>query len=141
MNDKNYSYERRALQVLIFIGACVPVFAGAKGMIFGSTGFGESIDISLDSHVRYLSGLLLAIGLSFWSLIPNIQDKIIQVRLLTFLVVVGGCGRLAAAIFIGMPSMPMFMAIGMELIVTPLFCLWQSRVYKLSNKNLHGVLA
>lgn len=128
MNDKSRDYERRALQVLIFIGALVPVWAGAKGMISGAEAFGQGSDISLDSHVRYLSGLLFALGISFWSLIPEIEKNAKPMRLLTSLVFVGGLARLMAVIFTGLPSLPMILAIGMELVVTPLLCLWQGRI-------------
>ena len=74
------------------------------------------------------AGLLFAIGIGFWSIIPSIETNAYPARLLTFLVVTGGLARLAGAIFIGLPSMPMILAIGMEVIVTPLLCLWQSRI-------------
>ncbi len=49
-------------------------------------------------------------------------------RLLTFAVVVGGAARAAAALWVGLPPAPMLAAIGMELVVTPLLCLWQARI-------------
>ena len=128
MNDKAYRRERRLLQIFVLIGACVPVCAGGAGMIFGANMLSGTPDISLDSHMRYLSGLLFAIGIGFWAAIPDIEKKTSHVRLLTFLVVMGGLARLASAIFVGIPSTPMLLAIGMELIVTPLLCLWQSRI-------------
>jgi hypothetical protein len=89
---------------------------------------GPETTVSLDSHFRYLSGLLLGIGLAFWGLIPGIADRGHAFRLLTFLVVVGGLGRLIALVVVGVPSAPMLAALGMELVVTPLLCLWQGRV-------------
>lgn len=130
-NIQTYRYERRVLQILIFIGAWVPVLAGARGVIWGTNMFAQSLDISLDSHFRYLSGILFSMGLVFWALIPNIEKKTKQVRLLTALVATGGLARLAAAVFVGTPSTPMVLAIAMELIVTPLLCLWQFRISRL----------
>lgn len=101
-------------------------------MLWGVAAFAQGTDISLDSHVRYLSGILFSIGLVFWSLIPKIEESTTTVRLLTFLVVIGGLTRLMAAIFVGVPATPMLLAIGMELVVTPLLCLWQSRIRRLS---------
>ena len=46
--------------------------------------------VSLDSHYRYLSGLLLGIGLGFWTAIPNIEHEGHHFRLLAAIVVVGG---------------------------------------------------
>jgi hypothetical protein len=89
---------------------------------------GPETTVSLDSHFRYLSGLLLGIGLAFWSLIPGIAEQGRAFRLLTFLVVVGGLGRLIALAVVGAPSAPMLFGLGMELVVTPSLCLWQARV-------------
>jgi hypothetical protein len=88
-------------------------------------------EIALDSHVRYLSGLLFGIGLSFWAIVPRIETHTALMRLLTFLVGVGGIARLAGAVFIVMPSRSMIYAIVMELVVTPLLCWWQSRIANL----------
>ena len=89
-------------------------------------GGGGSID--LDSHVRYLSGLLLGIGLVFWATIPGIERRGAIFRALTGIVFIGGLGRLLGVLIVGVPSTPMAAALGMELVVTPLLCLWQSRV-------------
>jgi len=126
-----YQQERRLLQLAVLIGAFVPVLAGGAGMICGAGLLSQHVDISLDSHIRYLSGLLFAIGISFWSIIPHIETKTYAARLLTFLVVIGGLARLAAAIFVGVPALPMILAIGMEIVVTPVLCLWQSRIARL----------
>lgn len=100
-------------------------------MVFGTDILTHSQDVSLDSHFRYLSGLLFALGLCFWSFIPRIEQKTAEARLLAFLVVIGGAARLAALIFVGVPSIPMILAIVMELVLTPSLCLWQRRVSKL----------
>jgi hypothetical protein len=79
----------------------------------------------LDSHFRYLSGLLLAIGLGFASTIPHIEIRGRRFRLLAGIVVLSGVGRLVS---IGSPSPAMLAALVMELIVTPGLALWQYRV-------------
>lgn len=116
--------ERRLLQVSIVVGGCVPVFAGFTGMYIGS----GVPDLTLDSHFRYLSGLLYGIGLAFWYAVPNIEKRTAHVRLLCLLVVLGGFTRLIAALAVGVPPPGSILAIGMELVVTPLLCLWQGRV-------------
>ncbi|ULA65886.1 MAG: conserved membrane protein of unknown function [Nitrospira sp.] len=124
--------ERRGLQVALVVAACVPVLAGGAGMITGTAILSEHPgEIALDSHVRYLSGLLFGIGLSFWAIVPRIETHTALVRLLTFLVGVGGIARLAGAVFVVMPSRSMIYAIVMELVVTPLLCWWQSRIANL----------
>ena len=89
-------------------------------------------DISADSHFRYLSGLLLAIGLCFWRLVPTIEREGPAARMLAFIVVIGGLARLASLIGHGLPSLAMLGGLAMELVVTPLLCLWQMRVARMS---------
>ncbi len=122
--------ERRLLQIAIAVGGFVPVGGGLAGAILGGAMMtGEAaVGPSLDSHVRYLSGLLLGIGLAFWEAIPQIEQRTARVRLLTAIVALGGLIRLIGIIFVGLPGTAMTMAVVMELVVTPLLCLWQTRV-------------
>ena len=119
----------RLLQIAVAVAALVPITAGLAGILGGPTVFGPgALGVSLDSHVRYLSGLLLGIGLAFWSFIPRITRVTDQVQLLTGLVVLGGLARLLSLILAGVPSAGMMFGLVMELVVTPALCLWQGRV-------------
>jgi hypothetical protein len=125
--------ERRALQIAIALAGIVPVTAGLDGILQGAGMTGPaSLDgapaLALDSHVRYLSGLLLALGVTFWASLPTIERQGARVRLLTLLVVVGGLGRLYGIALHGNPGGPMLFGLVMELVVTPALCLWQARV-------------
>ena len=107
----------------------VPVLAGLSGVVLGASMAAPSPGASgLDSHFRYLSGLLLAIGFGFWSTVPSIERRTARFRLLTALVVAGGLGRLVGVLLDGLPPAPMLAGLGMELVVTPLLCAWQSRI-------------
>lgn len=125
----NRASERRLLQIAIAIAACVPVAAGAAGAVLGAgmISGAEEASPSLDSHLRYLSGLLLAEGLLFWVLIPTIERQMTAVHVMTLLVVVGGLARLGG-LLVAEPGLPMKLALVMELLVTPALCLWQARV-------------
>jgi Domain of unknown function (DUF4345) len=122
--------ERRLLQVAIVLFACIPISAGFAGAFWGVSIFGDQPRISrdLDSHGRYLSGLLLGIGLTFWSLVPRIERQGPIARGLTVIVIIGGLARLWGAIVLGLPSTVMIGALAMELVVTPLLALWRQRV-------------
>lgn len=121
--------ERRLLQLTIAVGGCVPVGGGLAGALLGAHITGAAtLDPSLDSHVRYLSGLLLGIGLAFWSSLPDIEREMSRIRLLTALVVIGGLARLLGLALAPTPNGAMTAALVMELGVTPAICLWQARV-------------
>lgn len=82
----------------------------------------------LESHYRYLSGLLLGVGIGFAASIPTIERRSELFAALAGIVVVGGFARLYALLIYGMPSMPHFLALGMELAVVSLLFFWQRRV-------------
>ncbi len=113
--------ERRLLQIIVAVACCVPVFGGLWGIWHGTGRAGD-----IDSHYRYLSGLLLGIGLAFASSITRIEDHAERFRLLTAIVVLGGLARLAGMIMAGAPSLSMELAMVMEIVVTPVLCLWQN---------------
>ncbi|RYE44180.1 MAG: DUF4345 domain-containing protein [Hyphomicrobiales bacterium] len=125
--------ERRCLQVAVCVACIVPIGAGLAGVIFGSSFLGWIDDANasgraLDSHTRYLSGLLLAIGLAFLSAVPAIERHSARFTLLTSIVFVGGLTRLAGLAVTGIPPKGMIFGLIMELVITPLLCVWQRRV-------------
>jgi len=123
-------FERRALQAAVAAGSLVPILAGAAGVLLGPVMLGSASVVSsdLDSHFRYLSGLLFAIGIGFASTVPRIESHGPRFLLLTLIVVAGGTGRLLGLLTIGPPSPAMEAALVMELVVTPGLALWQRRV-------------
>jgi hypothetical protein len=121
--------ERRTLQQVVAVAALVPVLAGLTGVLFGHGITGDqNPSVSADSHFRFLSGLLLGIGLCFWSTVPGIEEKTTFFRFLTLIVVLGGLARLLGLWITGIPSLFMLLALAMELAVTPALCLWQTRI-------------
>lgn len=112
-----------ALQLCVALAGLVPVIGGAIGVV--QPGAGASAWAI--NHDRYLSGLLLAIGLAFWTTIPAIEASTGRFRLLTTLVAIGGLGRLLGVLSGDPLSLPVGAALGMELGVTPFLCFWQSR--------------
>ncbi|MBF9232342.1 DUF4345 domain-containing protein [Microvirga alba] len=120
--------ERKVLQQTVAVLAILPVAVGLYGVLFGQALTGDTVSISADSHFRFLSGLLLGIGLCFWSTVPGIELKTNRFRILTLLVVIGGLGRLTGLAFTGVPSLFMIGGLALELVVTPVLCFWQMRV-------------
>jgi hypothetical protein len=119
--------EVRALQCVVAIAGLVPVAAGAAGALdpalLDLVGRPQAL-----THAAYLSGLLLGIGLGFWSTIPAIQRKSGRFGPLTAIVVVGGLARLFAAFRLGVWTPEVVWPLGMELGITPALWLWQRRV-------------
>lgn len=124
-----YERERSMLQRAVALLALVPILAGLAGVVMGPEMIQDGpYSISSESHYRYLSGLLLGIGLVFWSTIPSIEESTRLFRFLTLIVFIGGLARLLGLFITGVPSFTMIGGLGMELVVTPLLCLWQAHV-------------
>lgn len=121
---------KRALQLAVALCSLVPIVAGGAGMLLGpalvSGAAGDDRD--LDGHFRYLSGLLLGIGLAYASAVPGIERRRNRFLLLGFIVILGGFGRLGSLLTKGAPSPVMLGALVLELLVTPILTLWQLRV-------------
>jgi hypothetical protein len=115
--------ERRALQLVIAVAGLVPVGAG----LWGALGHMGTVGGASASQARYLSGLLLGIGLVFWACIPTIERRGAVVRALALIVVVGGLARLLGALETGLPH-AVLLPLLMELGVTPAVALWRERV-------------
>ncbi|CAN5893062.1 DUF4345 domain-containing protein [soil metagenome] len=113
--------EKRMLQCSVAVAGLVPVIGGGWGVLSRHLGTPGVVN-----HERYLSGLLVAIGLAFWSTVSDIEHKTGQFRLLTTLVFVGGLCRLIGVAIGDGTSWSIMAPLLMELLVAPLLCLWQS---------------
>lgn len=123
--------ERWLLQLSVALASLVPLAAGLAGVVKGPTMTEDNLAShlpDLESHFRYLSGLLLGVGIAFAASIPTIERRSELFAVLSGVVVVGGLARLSALLIYGMPRAPHFFALGMELIVVPLLFVWQRKV-------------
>lgn len=115
--------ERRLLQLAIAVAGIVPVGGGLWGVLGGMNTTG----VTAGSHARYLSGLLLGVGLTFWWAIPTVERRGAVIRALAVIVVIGGLARLAGVLRTGAPGAVIF-PLAMELGVTPLLAVWRERI-------------
>lgn len=123
--------ERRLLQIAVGLACLVPLAAGGEGVRQSAAMLGgvePPLPRDLDSHFRYLSGLLLGIGLVFAACIPAIERRTTIMRALGFVIVVGGLARLVSLLATGTPSGGHLFGLAMELGVVPALVLWQGSV-------------
>lgn len=115
----------------VALACLVPLGAGAAGVVQGPAMIGDAAAggaSDLDSHFRYLSGLLLGLGIGFAASIPTIERRSELFLVLSAIVVAGGLARLGALLVLGPPNLPHVLALGMELVVVPLLFAWQRKV-------------
>lgn len=122
--------EKRLLQAIVALLAAVPVLAGLAGIVAGPAFLGPDAPwpADLDSHLRFLSGVFLVVGLAWYSCIPGIEEKTGRFRLLAAMTFCGGLARLASLAMAGPPSAGHVYGLGAELLVVPLLVAWQARV-------------
>ena len=126
--------ERRLLQIAVALASLVPLSMGILSVLRSADvlrGVSQPLPIDLDSHFRYLSGLLLGIGIAFVAAIPTIERRGRIFRTLGFVILIGGLARLVSLLQAGMPGPGHQFGLAMELIVVPLIVLWQARIERL----------
>ncbi len=138
--DARRAAQRRQLQIAVALAALVPLIGGAMGMAWGAGMMGDAATVParLDSHVRYLSGLLFGLGLMAMASVPGIERHGGRFEVIVLLVGIGGLARLWAALAYGTWWSPfVFLPLAMELVVTPVLWLWQRRVARMWNAPTH----
>jgi hypothetical protein len=129
--------SKKTLQIILAILSLIPIFTGGLDLILGARSLnvvGSSIsleavnDIVLDSQIRFLASIWLGFGIILVWTIPSIDRQTILFRLLMGGVFLGGIGRLASAVLVGVPPIQFIAVIILELIIIPILVLWQSSI-------------
>lgn len=135
MTGHSNSAERICLQAVVALGSLIPITAGLAGAIFGLDVFGHGQSppphVDVASHGKYVSGLLLGIGVAYLTTLPRIESQGARFRMLTAIVFIGGLARLLSLVSDGIPSIPMVAGLVMELVIAPSLALWRERVERL----------
>jgi Flp pilus assembly protein TadB len=92
-------------------------------------------DVVMDSYVRFLKGMLLAIGLIYWSCIRRIEQRGDRISLVTFILIFGTLSRLLSVIGHGVPTVGIIYNLIVGLIFVPLLWLWQRHVARVSQQG------
>jgi hypothetical protein len=121
--------EKRLLQLAMAVTLLLPLGAALAGVLGGPHFLKPPlVPVDLDSHFRYLSGLFLGMLLLFASCILNVERHGPRLRILAFMVFIGGLFRLYSLITIGTPSLGHLVGLGIELVELPLILVWQARI-------------
>jgi hypothetical protein len=110
----------------------VPFITGLLGMlglrdpVYANLGLPP--DATLDSQLRFYSGVWLGLGLAAFWLLPRIEKETTLFRALWLMIFIGGVGRLISLLIAGTPFLPFIGFTALEIIGAPLFVLWQHKV-------------
>jgi Domain of unknown function (DUF4345) len=120
--------ERKLLQLAVAVAGLIGVVLGLTGVLFGTLYADLSGDVVLDSYVRFGKGVLLAIGLIYWSSIPRIERHGDRIALITLILVSGSLSRLLSLAGHGVPTVGIISNLVAGLVFVPLVWLWQRHV-------------
>jgi hypothetical protein len=124
--------ERKLLQIALALAGLVLALFGLAGVFFGADFTDLSGNVVMDSYFRFLKGMLLAIGLVYWSAVPDVERHGERIALVTFILVLGAVPRLMAVIGHGVPTIGIIISLAGELIFAPLLWLWQRHVARVA---------
>ena len=127
--------ERKLLQIAFALAGLVLIVFGLAGVFFGANFVDLSGNVEIDSYFRFLKGVLLGIGLIYWSSIPDIARHGERVSLVTFILVLGAVPRLLAVISHGVPTIGSLVGLAGELIFAPLLWLWHQHVIGVAQRS------
>jgi hypothetical protein len=127
--------ERKLLQIALALAGLLTGGFGLAGIFFGASFTEFSGDVVMDSYIRFLKGMLLAIGLIYWSSIAQIERHSERISLVTFILVLGAVSRLMAVIGHGVPTIGIMVGLAGELIAAPLLWAWQRRVARFALRS------
>src|SRR5262249_36439702 len=122
--------SRRVLQIVTGLLGAIPIATGCIGLL----GLRDPLyvrcgmPVSLDSNLRFYSGLWLGLAIAMYSILPSIERQTVLFRAFWGAVFLGGLGRLASIVGVGAPPSPLLSVIGLELIGAPVFIVWQRQV-------------
>jgi hypothetical protein len=114
----------RMLAHAIRLAALVPILAGGAGVLTGAGFLGEAAGPATASHMRYLSGLLLGLGITAVWCAADLPRRGAIFEAICAVVVLGGLARLGGVWADGAPPWPHRLALVMELGVVPMLWVW-----------------
>lgn len=124
--------ERRLLQIVLAIVGLVAITFGLTGVLFGTSLSGVRLGVTMEGYVRFIKGVLVAVGLIYWSAIPQIEKRGERISLVTFILVLGAAGRLLSVIGHGFPTVGLLISLIGELVIVPLIWLWHRHLVRRS---------
>jgi hypothetical protein len=124
--------EVTLFRLVVAVLALIPISAGSAGIVLGPAFLATDAPwgADLDSHLRFLSGVFLVIGLAYWSCLKDLRATSARFRLLGLATIAGGLARFYSLSQAGWPSLGHQLGLVMELVVVPLLLLWHLRLMR-----------
>lgn len=123
--------NRRALQVVMGVLAIVPLLSGLIGLsgIYNPL-FSERLpqNLILDSNLRFLNAMSVAVAVSFYFIIPVIEKEKLACRIVCCSIFLGGVGRLISFYDLGASFFPLLFILILEMACPIIIMYWQQQI-------------
>jgi hypothetical protein len=121
---------KRGLQVTITIFSVLPLLVGGLGIVLGTTRWlpAQMITADFDSHYRYIAGYYVSLGLLGLWVAPKIEKHTGLLRIICASIFIGGLGRVASIVQVGLPGPMATVFTIFELCFPLVLLLWQAKV-------------
>lgn len=124
--------RKKSLQIATALLGFIPVITGALTLMGLDDPLYLYMDLPrnalLDSNLRFLGGVWLALGLAAWWTVPRIERRGQVFHVVWGAIWLGGIGRMLSIFLIGLPPLPFIGFMLLEIVGAPLFIWWQWRV-------------
>jgi hypothetical protein len=123
--------SKKTLQWVIRILATAPLLSGIIGLagIYNPI-FNQKLpaNLILDSNLRFLNAMSIAVALSFYYITTVIEKETIGCRIICSAIFMGGIGRLVSVYDLGLPPGPFIIFLFLELISPIIIVFWQQKL-------------
>ncbi|MCF0054529.1 DUF4345 domain-containing protein [Dyadobacter sp. CY356] len=123
--------SKKKLQWVIRILAAAPLLSGLIGLagIYNPL-FNQSLpeNLILDSNLRFLNAMSIAVALSFYYITPVIEKETTGCRIICSTIFLGGLGRLISIFDLGLPPVPFIVFLVVELTSPIIIVFWQKKL-------------
>ena len=123
--------SRKVLQSVMGVLAAAPLLSGILGLsgIYNPLFSGNlPVNLVLDSNLRFLNAMSIAVALSFYFIIPVIEKETFACRIICCAILLGGVGRLISIYDLGVRPIPLLVFLALELSFPVLIIYWQQKI-------------
>ncbi|HEV7378363.1 MAG TPA: DUF4345 domain-containing protein [Dyadobacter sp.] len=131
MNKEQKIKIRRRMQVALALLAVFPLVSGVLGLAGASNPIFEirySSDMVLDSNLRFLNGMSVAIAVSVYLILPLISKETFAFRILMAAFICGAAGRSLSIFAYSYFSLPLVTLALVELLSPALLIYYQNKI-------------
>ena len=130
--------ERRLLQIVVALVGLGAVTAGILGAVSGASFLNLSHNAAVDSYLRFLFGIVFAIGIVLLASVPHIERHRTRFSVLAAILVIGGVVRAFGFLGHGVPTLGAMFGLSLELLAAPLLWIWQRRIARRDERQHHA---